>query len=346
MPAARVARWVRGDRSEAFDELAVAAFRFQAERVEPLRMLCARQGLDPASLRDWRQIPLVPTLGFKSLDLCAGEPREVFRSSGTRGSGASVHRHPFPELYRDVIDATFPAALLPRIDPPPALSLVPSREQAPDSSLAFMVDHAMARWCGRPSVTAIGAGGVTTKIARSWLAGRQRDGRPALILATAFALAQLLEALERIDLRFRMPAGSRIFETGGFKGRRRELGRGDLLARIAERLAIAPRHVVREYGMTELTSHFYTRALDGGDPDLFVPPPWTRVRILSPETLAEAPAGSPGLIAVLDLANLGSALHVLTEDLGVAEADGFRLAGRAAGAELRGCSLAAEELAS
>ena len=69
-----------------------------------------------------------------------------------------------------------------------------------------------------------------------------------------------------------------------------------------------------------------------------------RVRILDPATLAEAPAGTPGLISVLDLANLGSALHLLTEDLGVAEGDGFRLLGRAAGADLRGCSLVVEEL--
>ncbi|MCB1035813.1 MAG: hypothetical protein KDD47_18470, partial [Acidobacteria bacterium] len=103
--------------------------------------------------------------------------------------------------------------------------------------------------------------------------------------------------------------------------------------------------IVREYGMTELSSQFYSRALEGGDPDLFVVPPWTRVHILDPASLEELPEGEVGLVAVLDLANLGSALHVLTEDLGCREEDGFRLRGRASGAELRGCSLTAEELA-
>ncbi|MDX1502770.1 MAG: acyl-protein synthetase, partial [Thermoanaerobaculia bacterium] len=103
-------------------------------------------------------------------------------------------------------------------------------------------------------------------------------------------------------------------------------------------------HLVREYGMTELTSHFYTRVLSGGDPDLFVPPPWTRVRTLDPETLAPV-TGRPGLLAVFDLANVGSAVHLLTEDLAVDEVEAFRLAGRAAGADLRGCSLTVEELA-
>jgi acyl-protein synthetase LuxE len=77
---------------------------------------------------------------------------------------------------------------------------------------------------------------------------------------------------------------------------------------------------------------------------LFVGPHWTRVRLLDPETLEEVPAGTPGLVSVFDLANLGSAVHLLTEDLGIAEGDGFRLVGRAAGAELRGCSLVVEEL--
>ena len=96
--------------------------------------------------------------------------------------------------------------------------------------------------------------------------------------------------------------------------------------------------------MTELTSQMYTQTLNGGDPGLYQPPHWVRVRILDPETLAEAPAGTTGLICVFDLANLSSAIHVLTEDLGVAEDQGFRLVGRAAGAELRGCSLSFEEL--
>jgi hypothetical protein len=97
--------------------------------------------------------------------------------------------------------------------------------------------------------------------------------------------------------------------------------------------------------MTELTSQCYTRTLLGGSPGLFVPPRWMRFRVLDPGTLEELPPGRPGLLALFDLANLGSAVHLLTEDLAVAEGGGFRLAGRAAGAELRGCSLAVEELA-
>jgi hypothetical protein len=177
------------------------------------------------------------------------------------------------------------------------------------------------------------------------LGARQREGRPVLVFATSFALAQLLEALERRFLHFRLAPGSVVFDTGGYKGRQQELSREDLLARIQTWLGVPPEQVVREYGMTELSSQCYTTTLLGGDPEVFVAPHWMRVRVLHPETLADQPPGEPGLIAVFDLANVGSVPHLLTEDIGVAKGEGFELRGRAGGAELRGCSLTVEELA-
>jgi hypothetical protein len=133
-------------------------------------------------------------------------------------------------------------------------------------------------------------------------------------------------------------------ETGGFKGRTRELAREELLGRVEELLGIPASHVVREYGMTELTGHVYSGVLAGDDPDVFQVPPWMRVHLLDPESLYEVPPGEPGLVAIFDLANVGSALHVVSQDVGIAAAGGFRLLGRAEGAELRGCSLTVEEL--
>ncbi len=355
----RISRFVSDPASSKFDELALEAFAFGFERIEPFRRLCEGRGATPESVTDWRQVPPVPTAAFKSLKLAAAPAREVFRSSGTTGGESagdsqvdtrSVHHHPYPELYRLTIDATFPRFCLPLQASASMLSLIPTREQLPDSSLSFMIDHVLTRWGAPESLTAFGPRGVEIAKARSWAGSRQREHKPVVVLATAFALAQWLQGLERMDLRFRLPAGSAVFETGGFKGRTQELTREELLAKLGTWLGVAPGSVVREYGMTELTSQCYTRALEGGDPDLFVTPPWMRVRILDPETLEETPAGTPGLIAVFDLANLGSAVHVLTEDLGVAEnaegveGEGFRLLGRAEGAELRGCSLVVEEL--
>lgn len=365
----RISRFLSDPAGATFDELALAVFAFQYERIEPYRRLCDGRGVTPGGISDWRQVPVVPAAAFRRLRLAAAAEREVFRSSGTSGGDAarSVHYHPFPELYRQAVDASFPRFCLPAgaVPPLPMLSLVPSRELLPDSSLAFMIDHVLARFAAPApeSAAAIGKRGVEVVAARSWAGARQRSGRPALVLATSLALAQWLDALERQDLRFRLPAGSAVFETGGYKGRAGEVSPARQAERLWKRLGLPAGAVVREYGMTELTSQCYTRSLAGGDPDLFVAPHWVRVRVLDPVTLEEAAPGANGLIAVFDLANLGSAAHLLTEDLGVAEGaedsedsgvgggskrgagtGGFRLLGRAAGAELRGCSLAAEEL--
>lgn len=328
-----------------FEALALEAFGRQFERIAAYRAMCERAGRTPASVESWREIPLVPAAAFATVELATDPPLEVFRSSGTLGGAPSVHRHPFPDLYRAVVDATFPRFCLPRGGRPAMLALVPPRTVAPDSSLGFMVAHVLERFGGPGSDHAFGERGVEVGRARSWLGARQRALEPVVLLATAFALADLLAFLERSDLRFRLPAGSVVFETGGYKGRTRELTRDELLERIARWLGVPDELVVSEYGMTELTSQAYTDAVGGGAPGRFVAPPWMRVRALDPGTLAERPRGEVGLLSIFDLANVGSALHVLTEDLGSTEAGGFRLAGRAPDADLRGCSLLVEQLA-
>lgn len=354
----RIEQFLRDPASARFDDLARRAFAFQVEHAPAVAALAAARGVSPAALAGWREVPPVPALAFKSVDLSVrrgdgARPAggvETFRSSGTTGRARSVHRHAFPELYRTAIDASFPRHCWPGPFPAggvPVLSLVPPRHVLPDSSLSFMVDHVMRRW-GSPGETAyaFGAAGLDGEAAAAWAARREREGRPGLVLATAFALATWLDELEAAGAGHRLPAGTVLFETGGFKGRTRELGRSDLLRLVDERLGVPPERVVREYGMTELTSQLYTDILAGGDPDLFVAPHWVRVRVLDPETLAEARPGQAGLVAVFDLANLSSTVHLLTEDLGALEPGGLRLLGRAAGAELRGCSLAAEEITS
>ena len=340
----RIARFIANPTAGRFEELAFEAFTFQYVRIAPFRRLCEWRGARPSQVDDWRAVPAVPAAAFKSLALHAAPPQEVFRSSGTTAAERSAHHHPFLELYRTTIDQAFPSFCLPAPPPVPMLSLVPGRELRPDSSLSFMIDHALRRWGSPESVTAVAPRGVELAKARSWLGAQQRAHRPALVLATALGLLELLDGLDRQGLRFRLPAGSALFETGGFKGRTREVARAELLERAERTLGVPPQFVVREYGMTELTSQFYTRALAGGDPEIFIAPHWTRVRILDPATLEETSAGTPGLLAIFDLANLGSAVHLLTEDLGVADGEGFRLLGRAPGAELRGCSLTAEEM--
>ena len=111
----RIERFLRDPASARFSDLARDAFAFQVERIPAVAALAAARGVDPAAVASWRELPAVPALAFKSVDLSprglaarAATALETFRSSGTSGRARSVHRHPFPGLYRAAIDASFP----------------------------------------------------------------------------------------------------------------------------------------------------------------------------------------------------------------------------------------------
>jgi hypothetical protein len=138
-------------------------------------------------------------------------------------------------------------------------------------------------------------------------------------------------------------------DTGGYKGRSREVDEESMRTLYDEHLGIPADHCVNEYGMTEMCSQFYdsslrdaTRGRDRARHKLV--PPWVRTRVVDPETLKPVPAGETGLLQHFDLANAGSVMAIQTEDLGVAVEDGFRLLGRAPGATPRGCSIAMDIL--
>ena len=175
---------------------------------------------------------------------------------------------------------------------------------------------------------------------------------PVCIATTAFALAHVLDALEARGLRFALPAGSRIMETGGFKGRARAVERGQLYARAELAFGLPRCAIVAEYGMTELTSQYYdgvaSRASSQIDSREKFAPPWLRTRVVGANG-STLPFGTVGALVHVDLANRASCIAVATEDLGAQfdrprEGVGLVLIGRERGANLRGCSLDAETL--
>jgi len=166
--------------------------------------------------------------------------------------------------------------------------------------------------------------------------GGTPDARPLLLLGTAFSFVHLLDFLAEQDLRFQLPAGSRVMETGGYKNRSRSMPKTELHQFITERLGVPPSHIICEYGMSELSSQAYDSVIHHR---VFQFPPWARVQIISPETGREVADGETGLIRVFDLANVFSVMAIQTEDLGIRRDEHFELIGRAQLAEPRGCSL-------
>ncbi len=337
---------------DEFDELALAAFGYQFEANRAYAGFARGRGITPGTVRRWVDVPAVPTRAFKEVRLVSGSPAPgalVFRTSGTTGGHGRRGEHHVidPGLYRASLLPNFRAHLLPEGGRLPIVSLVPSPEEAPDSSLSFMVGAVMEAFGAPGSACWVDASGAVDLEGSSRALRRAEEGgEPVLLVGTAFAMVHWLDGLEAAGVRFGLPRGSRAMETGGFKGRAREIPREELYARVEDGTGIDRDRIVNEYGMTEMLSQFYEPVLLGLRERVHRPPPWVRTRVLDPVTLDPAPEGQEGILCHFDLANLGSVCPVLTEDVGVAAGVGFRVLGRHPGSEPRGCSLAMDDLMS
>ncbi|WP_433930790.1 acyl-protein synthetase [Sorangium cellulosum] len=342
---------------ETFDALAIALARHQAARCAPVARLFRARGADVAAIERADQIPAVPCDVFRFARVAAHPPAtdvRVFRTSGTSLGAASRGEHPFrtTATYELAALAWGERLLWPDGARLRAIVLAPPLDEAPDSSLGFMIDRFAARLSG-PATWHVRGGELDAGgFARACGEARAAGG-PAIVLGTSFAFVHLLEAPLPGGATL-LPAGSRVMQTGGYKGRSREVPADELRAAIARALGVPPSHVVGEYGMTELSSQLYEGTLAaalGGPavaaraaPGLYHAPPWTRVTAVDPETLAPLPAGEIGLARIVDLANVDSAVAIQTADRVRVTDEGVELLGRAAGAPPRGCSIALDQM--
>ncbi len=333
----------------AFDRLACDIFAHQFRWNEPYAAYARACGITADRLpRRAAEIPAVPAAAFKEAALTtAGSAHAAlwFETSGTTAGVGGRHYLETAGLYEAALLAGFDRALLADGARLRYLLLVPDARLRPHSSLGFMMDRIAARrGDGFDGRYVDGETFDTERFSRD-LAAAVAANVPVCIAATAFALVAAVDGLMTRGLRFRLPAGSRFMETGGFKGRTRVVERVELYAAVADRFGVAVSDIVAEYGMTELSSQYYDSvASRSGDTRYKVWPPWLRPIVVDPAG-SPVPNGVVGAIRHIDCANRSSAVAIETEDLGALTADGLVLLGRERGTELRGCSLDAEELA-
>jgi hypothetical protein len=335
-----------------FNSLALELFALQFERNAPYRRICQARAVSPAGAPDWSRIPAAPAVAFKELELSClppGQRTAVFYSSGTTGERPSRHFHNGQSLalYEASLAAWFEANVMDcgcPVDDWRLAILSPAPEQAPHSSLVHMFEIVRRR-LGSPASAFLGksapdgAWSLDPEAALAALQSSVHSAKPLLLLGTAFMFVHLLDHLAKQGPELELPLGSSAMETGGYKGRSRVLPASQLRALITRRLGIPSARIIREYGMSELSSQAYAGPPGSARPFRF--PAWARAQIISPETGQEVSEGQTGLLRVFDLANVFSVLAIQTEDLAVRRADGFELLGRAALAEPRGCSLMA-----
>ncbi|HTX58467.1 MAG TPA: hypothetical protein VMH02_02235 [Verrucomicrobiae bacterium] len=336
-----------------FDDLALRLFAYQIERNEPYGRFCASFGFSKSAMPpSWEAVPPVPAAAFKEATLATFDPAKAvlaFETSGTTTGSGGRHFFDTRALYDAALLAGFDRFVLGDGARLRYLNLVPNPADRPQSSLGYMMGRVSAQRGDGQTGWYVRGEGLLLSAFFADLDAAIAEGAPVCIASTAFALVAVLDALRENGRAVRLPAGSRVMETGGFKGRTRVLSHEELYERACERLGITQDAIVAEYGMTELTSQYYDDVR--ADPSHAAPsrrrklsPPWLRARVVGPdgETLR---GGIVGALVHVDLANRGSCVAVQTDDLGVQFDDGLVLIGRDAGASLRGCSLDAESLA-
>lgn len=313
------------DSSEAFNRRAMELFRFQAEHCAPYRKYVELLGIETAQITRIEDIPMIPIELFKSEDVYSGAeaPEVIFTSSNTGSTVASRHLMASLEDYRK----TFLAAFTEFYGAPRKWSiygLLPSYLEREGSSLVYMVDELIRR---------AGSGGFYLNDYERLIADIEADTKPKILLGVSYALWDLAEK-HAPQLRDTI-----VMETGGMKGRRKEISKRELHDILCHSFGVEAIH--SEYGMAELSSQAYSSG-EG----IFRAPRWMRVLVRDVnDPFDHAPEGMRGGIDIIDLANISSCAFLQTQDMGQLYADGsFKIEGRIAGSDIRGCNLLVHDL--
>lgn len=339
---------IRAWSDAAFNYLALRIFEHQLHHNEPYARYCATLGVTPESMpEDWERIVPAPASAFKDARLAtfaSSQTQLAFETSGTTRGESGTHYMENGILYDASLLAGFKRFMLPDGKRLHFINLVTNPQENPHSSLGHMMRVAAEKY-GRSVHWFLRNGALDVSVFEKTITPMIERHEPVCIATTAFALVHLLDALEGRGRTYPLPAGSRLMETGGFKGKSRIVERGELYSRTASCFALPPERIVAEYGMTELSSQYYDDVRPGAsfDARYKVGPPWLRARVVGPDGFT-LPNGTVGSLVHVDLANRSSCVAIATEDLGVRYGDRFVLLGREQGAQLRGCSITAEEL--
>ena len=308
-----------------FEAAALELFRFQADRCKPYKEYISLLGIDPSEVKRIEDIPFLPIELFKSHDIyCADtEPEIIFTSSNTGGTTPSRHMMASTEVYRRAFTQAF-EAFYGKIEEWSIYGLLPNYLEREGSSLVYMTDELIRR---------AGSGGFYLNDYERLIHDMERDPTPKILLGVSYALWDVAEQYAP------KLSNTIIMETGGMKGRRKELTKSELHDILCRGFGVNSIH--SEYGMAELTSQAYSKG-EG----IFETPRWMHILVRDVnDPLDHSPQGMRGGIDVIDLANLTSCAFIRTQDIGrKLDERRFVLEGRIAGSDIRGCNLLVHNL--
>lgn len=305
-----------------FEQKSLEIFDFQYINNAVYRQFCDLLKRTPKNVKSIHEIPFLPIEFFKTHSVVCGDTSQttLFTSSGTGGQTSNHYvkdisiyeesfRKGFEFFYGDVKKYTI-------------LALLPSYLERSGSSLIYMFDNFIKE--NENSGFFLN----NTEILVSKLQKLEEKGEKTLLIGVSFALLDLVEK-HQFELK-----NTIVMETGGMKGRRKELIREELHEILQNRFGV--QHIHSEYGMTELLSQAYSSS-NG----IFRPVPWLKILIRDPEdAFSFFETGKSGGINIIDLANVNSCSFIATQDVGRLHSDGaFEVLGRFDNADIRGCNL-------
>ena len=308
-----------------FVQAALQTFGYQYQHNQVYQRFCTLLGRTPDKVRQLTDIPFLPIEFFKSEAVYCGNerPTTVFTSSGTTGSQTSRHYVKDLAVYQQSFRQGF-ADFYGNIEEYTVLALLPSYLERTGSSLITMVADLIERSSSADSGFYLNEYDLLAEK----LTSLDHSGRKVLLIGVSFALLDLVET-HRFQLK-----NTIVMETGGMKGRRKELIREELHAILCEGFGVE--HIHSEYGMTELLSQAYSAGSG-----LYESVRWLKVLIRDTnDALSYQRPLKTGGINLIDLANIHSCSFIATQDLGRLHPDGkFEVLGRFDNADIRGCNL-------
>lgn len=307
-----------------FEELSLKIFEFQYENNKVYRNFSDLLKKNPATVSSIEEIPFLPIEFFKSKNIlsAANTPEITFTSSGTTGMERSQHKVTDLSLYEKSFRKAF-GRFYGNIKDYCVLALLPSYLEREGSSLIYMADDLIKASENPDSGFYLN----DLKKLSDKLEKLDQSGQKILLIGVSFALLDLVER-RNFDLK-----NTIIMETGGMKGRRKEMIRKELHTKLSKGFGV--KYIHSEYGMTELLSQAYSHG-DG----IFHFPNWMNILIRDPEDpLQYLPEGKTGGINVIDLANINSCSFIATQDLGKISSKGAEILGRFDNSDIRGCNL-------
>lgn len=310
--------------NEAFERCALETFAYQFEHVSTYRKFCTALGVHPSSVHSLKSIPFIPIDLYKSHKILDDTRKEelIFTSSGTTGTERSRHYVADVSLYEQSFLSAFESFFGP-VDNLVILALLPSYFEQEHSSLIYMVKR-LIEASNQPQS---GFYLNDTESLKDTIEKLEQEEKKTLLLGVSFALLDLVER-HSFSLKHTI-----IMETGGMKGRRKEMIREELHELLNN--GFGTNNILSEYGMTELLSQAYSFGHG-----IFKCPPWMKVLTRDTEDALSYVEGKTGGINVIDLANRHSCSFIATQDLGKLNSDGsFEILGRFDTSDIRGCNL-------